>query len=42
MLLEMDNTELIQLLESPDAMNAKVMEALTVLQEYTPKTEEQS
>ncbi|THU89533.1 polyadenylate binding protein [Dendrothele bispora CBS 962.96] len=40
MLLEMDNTELVQLLETPDAMNAKVQEALTVLQEYTPKAEE--
>ncbi|KAF5373548.1 hypothetical protein D9758_000598 [Tetrapyrgos nigripes] len=41
MLLEMDNNELVQLLEAPDAMNAKVMEALTVLQEYTPKEEQQ-
>lgn len=41
MLLEMDNTELVQLLETPDAMNAKVQEALTVLQDYTPKGEEQ-
>ncbi|KAJ4487891.1 polyadenylate binding protein [Lentinula aciculospora] len=35
MLLEMDNTELLQLLESQDAMNNKVQEALIVLQEYT-------
>ncbi|KIK57761.1 hypothetical protein GYMLUDRAFT_172381 [Collybiopsis luxurians FD-317 M1] len=35
MLLEMDNVELIQLLESQDAINNKVQEALTVLQEYT-------
>eukprot|EP00914_Ancora_sagittata_P023166 GHVO01045889.1.p1 GENE.GHVO01045889.1~~GHVO01045889.1.p1 ORF type:complete len:677 (+),score=84.94 GHVO01045889.1:185-2215(+) len=35
MLLEMDNTELVQLLENPDAMNNKVQEALIVLQEYT-------
>jgi len=34
MLLEMDNSELLHLLEESEAMNAKVNEALTVLNEY--------
>lgn len=37
MLLEMDNTELLHLLETPDAMNAKVNEALIVLHEFSQK-----
>merc|ERR1719240_755039 len=32
MLLEMDNGELLNLLESPEALNAKIMEAMSVLQ----------
>lgn len=31
MLLEMDQTEILHLLESPDALKAKVAEAMTVL-----------
>jgi polyadenylate-binding protein len=34
MLLEMDNAELLHLLETPEAMNAKVNEALIVLHEF--------
>jgi len=34
MLLEMDNSELLHLLEAPDAMNSKVSEALAVLQDF--------
>ncbi|OAX41953.1 polyadenylate binding protein [Rhizopogon vinicolor AM-OR11-026] len=35
MLLEMDNAELIHLLDSPDAMTAKVNEALAVLEDFS-------
>ncbi|KAF2674379.1 polyadenylate binding protein [Microthyrium microscopicum] len=34
MLLEMDNTELINLLSSPDALNQKVQEAVSVYDDY--------
>ena len=40
MLLEMDNGELLNLLESPDALNAKIMEAISVLQMHTGPEEE--
>ena len=39
MLLEMDNLELLHLLDSQEAMAAKVSEALNVLHEFTGKDE---
>ncbi|KAF9454543.1 polyadenylate binding protein [Macrolepiota fuliginosa MF-IS2] len=40
MLLEMDNNELLALLETEEAMNAKVQEALNVLQEFSTKEQQ--
>jgi polyadenylate-binding protein len=37
MLLEMDNQELLNLLQDNEALNAKVNEALIVLQEFNDK-----
>lgn len=39
MLLEMDNSELLHLLEAPDAMHAKVQEAIAVLNDFSTKAE---
>ncbi|KAJ3341290.1 Protein phosphatase PP2A regulatory subunit B [Gonapodya sp. JEL0774] len=41
MLLEMDNTELLHLLETPEELSAKVAEAVTVLQEHLKKRQQQ-
>lgn len=37
MLLEMDNAELLHLLEAPEALNGKVNEAISVLNEFSLK-----
>ncbi|TFK29994.1 polyadenylate binding protein [Coprinopsis marcescibilis] len=40
MLLEMDNNELLHLLDNVEALNAKVTEALSVLQDFSGKDDE--
>ncbi|KDQ60947.1 hypothetical protein JAAARDRAFT_191076 [Jaapia argillacea MUCL 33604] len=42
MLLEMDNVELLQLLENPEALGSKVGEAIAVLHDYQQKEDEQA
>lgn len=41
MLLEMDQTEVLHLLESPEALKAKVAEAMEVLRNVTQQTQPQ-
>ena len=39
MLLEIDNSELLHMLESPESLHSKVDEAVAVLQEHHAKKE---
>lgn len=41
MLLEMDNSELLHMLEVPESLKSKVEEAVTVLRDHQIKEQEQ-
>lgn len=41
MLLEMDNSELLHMLEVPESLKSKVEEAVTVLRDHQMKEQEQ-
>lgn len=42
MILELDNTEILHLLESPEALNEKVQEAIKVLNDYNAQVKDTS
>jgi len=42
MLLEMDNSELLHMLEAPDSLKSKVEEAVSVLRDHQMKEQQQT